>query len=53
MTQNKNDSKSSILQHGLNTAAWSYGSEKLLCSISYFRISIIDPVSQPVQMEGS
>ena len=40
MTQNKNDSINSILQHG-------HG------SISYFRISIFDPVSQTVQMEGS
>ena len=40
MTQNKNDSINSILQHGRR-------------SISYFRISIFDPVSQTVQMEGS
>ena len=26
---------------------------KLLCCISYFRISIFDPVFQTVQMEGS
>ena len=40
MTQNKNDSVRSYWQ-------------KLLCSISYFRISIFDPVSQTVQLEGS
>ena len=40
MTQNKNDSINSILQHGRG-------------SIFYFRISIFDPVSQAVQMEGS
>ena len=40
MTQNKNDSINSILQHGR-------------VSISYFRISIFDPVFQTVQMEGS
>ena len=37
----------------LNTAAWSCCWQKLLCSISYFRVSIFDPVSQTVQMEGS
>ena len=37
----------------LNTAAWSCCWQKLLCNISYFRISIFDPVSQTVQMEGS
>ena len=36
-----------------NTAAWSCCWQKLLCWISYFRISIFDPVSQTVQMEGS
>ena len=40
ITQNKNDSINSILQHGRG-------------SVSYFRISISDPVSQTVQMEGS
>ena len=40
MTQNKNDSINSILQHGCE-------------SIVYFRISIPDPVSQTVQMERS
>ena len=40
MTQNKNDSLNSILEHGRG-------------SISYFRISIFDLVSQTVQMEGS
>ena len=40
MIQNKNDSINSILQHGCG-------------SIAYFRISIFDPVSQTVQMEGS
>ena len=40
MTQNKNDSINLILQHGRG-------------SISYFGISIFDPVSQTVQMEGS
>ena len=40
MNQNKNDSIKSILQHGRG-------------SISYFRISTFDPVSQTVQMEGS
>ena len=40
MTQNKNDSINSILQHGR-------------VSISYFRISIFDPVFQTVQIEGN
>ena len=40
MTQNKNDSINSILQHGRG-------------SISYFGISIFDPVSETVQMEGN
>ena len=40
MTQNKSDFINSVLQHGRG-------------SISYFRISIFDPVSQTVQMEGS
>ena len=40
MTQNKNDSINSVLQRGRG-------------SNSYFRISIFDPVSQTVQMEGS
>ena len=40
MTQNKNDSINSILHHGRG-------------SISYFWISIFDPVSQTVQMERS
>ena len=40
MTQNRNDSLSSILQHGRG-------------SISYFRLSIFDPASQTVQVEGS
>ena len=46
MTQNKNDSINSILQHGSVV-------DKNLCSISYFRISVFDLVSQTVQMEGS
>ena len=41
MTQNKNDSIKSILQHGRGST-W-----------SYFRISIFDPLSQTVQIEGS
>ena len=40
MTQSKNDPINSTLQHGLG-------------SISYFKISIFDPMSQKVQMEGS
>ena len=40
MTQNRNDSLSSILQHGRG-------------SISYFRLSIFDPASQTVQVEIS
>ena len=40
MTQNKNDSMNSILRYGRS-------------SISYIRISIFDPVSQTLQMEGS
>ena len=40
MTQYKNYLINSILQHGHD-------------SISYFRISIFDPVSQTVQMEGT
>ena len=40
MTQNKSDLINSVLQHGRG-------------SISYFRISIFDPVSQTLQMEGS
>ena len=40
MTQNKYESMSSILQHGCG-------------SISYLRISIFDPVSQTVEMEGN
>ena len=40
ITQNKNDSINSILQHGRG-------------SVSYFRISISGPVSQTVQVEGS
>ena len=46
MAQNKNDSINSILQHGSVVG-------KNLCSISYFRISVFDLVSQTVQMEGS
>ena len=46
MTQNKNDSINSILQHGRVD-------DKNCCGISYFRIFIFDPVSQTVQMEGS
>ena len=46
MTQNKRFNK-------LNTAAWTSCWQKFLCSISYFRISIFDLVSQTVQMEGS
>ena len=37
----------------LNTAAWLGCWQELLCTISYFKISIFDPVSQRVQMEGS
>ena len=48
----KNDSKWKWFNK-LNTAAWSCCWQKLLCSISYFRVSIFDPVSQTVQMEGS
>ena len=40
MTQNKNDSINSILQHARG-------------SVSDFRISIFDPVYQTVQMKGS
>ena len=39
MTRNKNDSIKSILQYGRG-------------SISYFKISIFNPVSQTVKMEG-
>ena len=39
LTQNKDDSMNSILQHSCG-------------SISYFRVSIFDHVSQAVQMEG-
>ena len=47
MTQNKNDPINLILQHGRVV------DKKLLCSISYFRISIFDPVSQTLQIEVS
>ena len=40
MTHNKNDSINSILQYGCG-------------SISYFSISIFDPVSQTVKIGGS
>ena len=43
----ENDSKE------LNTATWTCCSQKLLFSISCFRISVVDPVSQTVQMEGN
>ena len=46
MTQNKNDSINLILQHGRVV-------DKNCCVVSYFRISMFDPVSQTVQMEGS
>ena len=36
-----------------NTAAWPCCWQKLLCSNTYFRISIFDPASQTVEMEGS
>ena len=46
MTQNKNDSINSVLQHGQVVVrnCWR--------SISEFRISIFDTVSQTVQIEG-
>ena len=37
----------------LNSAVWSFCWQKLLCSIYSFRISISDPVSRTLQMEGS
>ena len=40
MTQNKNDSINSILQHGRG-------------SICYFRVSIFDPVFHIVQIESN
>ena len=49
MTQNKSDLKLKMNK----SSAWTYCWQKLLCSISYFRISIFDPLSQTVQMEGS
>ena len=52
ITCDENDSKWKWFNK-LNTAAWSCCWQKWLCSISYFRISIFDPVSQTVQMEGS
>ena len=45
MTQNKNDSINSILQHGRVVDK--------NCTISYFGITIFDPVSQRVQTKGS
>ena len=52
ITCDENDSKWKWFNK-LNTAAWSCCWQKWLCSISYFRISIFDPLSQTVQMEGS
>ena len=49
MAQNKSDLKLKMNK----SSAWTYCWQKLLCSISYFRISIFDPLSQRVQMEGS
>ena len=37
----------------LNTAAWSRCRQELLCSISYLKISIFDPVSQIMQIDCS
>ena len=45
MTQNKNDSINSVLQHGRVV------DNNCCCGISCFKISIFDPVSQIVQME--
>ena len=50
---NDNDSLNSKLFNKLNTAAWLCRWQKLLYSISYFRTSIFDPVSETVQMESS
>ena len=47
MTQNKNNSIKSILQHGR------FVDNNISNNVSYFRISRFDPVSQIVNMEGS
>ena len=48
MTQNKNDSINK-----LDIEVWSCRQQKLLCSVSCFRISIFVTVSQTVQREDS
>ena len=48
MTQNKNDSINK-----LDIEVWSCRQQKLLCSVSCFRISIFVTVSQTVQKEDS
>ena len=48
----ENDSKQKWFNK-LSTAAWSCCWQKLLCSISYLMMSIVDPVSREVQLEGS